>query len=262
MSGENMEWLNYFPAFLLVFVRILSFFMTMPIFSYQNIPSAYKLGLSFYLAWIMVFTLDPDVIQIDTVFILLILKEVLIGLLVGIVAMMIFTSIQIAGRFIDLKIGFMLANVLDPQTGAQSPLIGSYLNIFAILFLLAIDAHHLLIDGIYYSYQFISLQQLTLPLGNEQILNQVVKAFSTMFLIGFQMAFPIVGSIFLVNVALGMVSRAVPQMNVFVVGMPLVILVGFPLLILTIPVFFMLVKNLFGEIIITMRVLMSLLGGS
>lgn len=256
-----MEFVNQLPALFLVFIRVLSFFTTMPIFSYRNIPNTLKLGLAFYLAWIMHLTLEQPEIVIDTTFFLLVIKEVLVGLFIGLIAMMVIYAIQIAGSFMDAIIGFMIANVVDPQTGAQSPLIGGYLYTFALLLMLVTDAHHLLIDGVYYSYQFIPLDKLWLEVGNEPFIEFVVTTFNSVFIIAFQMAFPIVGSIFLLDVALGMISRAVPQMNVFVVGMPLKILAGLPLLLVYLSVFVMSVEFLFDEIIKTMRTLLKILGG-
>ncbi|OLO40907.1 flagellar biosynthetic protein FliR [Alkalihalophilus pseudofirmus] len=256
-----LEWINFLPAFLLIFIRVLAFFSVMPIFSYRTIPNTFKVGLAVYLAWIMFFTLDAPELPMDETYFLLIIKEVMVGLLVGLVAMILLYAIQVAGAFIDIKMGFMIANVVDPGTGAQSPLIGGYLYTFALLLLLVSDAHHLLIDGVFYSYQFIPLEQPFLPLGNENVIEFIFLTFNKMFIIAFQMAFPIVGSLFLVDVALGMISRAVPQMNVFVVGMPLKILVGLPLLMLFLGVFYMIVQQLFETIVLTMRTLMQLLGG-
>lgn len=254
--------INVLPAFLLVFVRVLAFFTVLPIYNYRSIPTTFKIGLAAILAAIMVFTLDNPILAIDSTYYLLIIKEVLVGLLVGLIAMILMYAIQVAGGFIDYVMGFMIANVIDPQTGAQSPLIGSFLYTFAILFLLLVDGHHLLLDGIYYSYQFIPMEQLFLPLGEEKIVDYVATTFQAMFIIAFQMAFPIVGAIFIVDIGLGMVSRAVPQMNVFVVGLPLKILVGLLMMSVFVGVFFISVQRLFEQIIITMRTLLQLLGGA
>ena len=80
---------------------------------------------------------------------------------------MIMSAIQVAGGFIDFQMGFAMANVIDPQTGAQSPLMGQYLYTIALLFLLAPNGHHLLLDGIFYSYQFIPIDSAFIPFGNE-----------------------------------------------------------------------------------------------
>ncbi len=257
-----MEWINLIPAFLLVFVRVLAFFVVMPIFSYRNIPNQFKIGLALIVAWIMFFTIDAPILAIDGTYFLLIVKESLVGLTIGLVAMMMLYAIQVAGGFIDMNMGFMIASAVDPNTGAQTPLFGSYFYTFALLYLLAVDGHHLLLDGVFYSYQFIPMEQLFLPFGEENVIYFIVTAFTQMFIIAFQMAIPIVGALFLVDISLGMISRAVPQMNVFVVGIPLKITVGLILLTLYIGIFFFLVQQLFDQMLVTMRTLMQLLGGA
>lgn len=257
-----IQFLEWFPAFLLILVRISSFFVTLPFFSYRNIPAQLKIGLSIFISWIMFFQGDWPQLALDSTFFLLLLKEALVGLTVGLIAMILLYAIQVAGGFIDYKMGFLIANVIDPQTGAQSPLTGSYLYTFALLFLLATNGHHLLLDGVFYSYQFIPMDKLFLPFGNEAVMWHALTTFSKMFLIAFQMAMPIVGSLFLVDVALGMVSRAVPQINVFVVGLPLKIFVGFAILFLVMAPFFFVVDKLIETMIMAMRTLMEIYGGA
>ncbi|WP_232725480.1 flagellar biosynthetic protein FliR [Bacillus sp. FJAT-44742] len=257
-----MEWINQFPAFLLIFVRVLAFFTTMPIFAYRNVPNTFKIGLAVFMAFTMMFTVDVPELAINAEYFLLVIKEALVGLLVGLVASMLIYAVQVAGMFIDILMGFLVANVIDPQTGAQSPLTGGFLYAFTVLFLLAVDGHHLLLDGVYYSYEFVPLEQLFLPFGNGSIAYFALTTFTTMFIIAFQMAFPIIGCLFLVDVALGMMSRAVPQMNVFVVGLPLKIFLGLPLLAIMLPGFFSLVSYTFEEAGTAMRTLLELFGGA
>src|SRR5699024_531370 len=144
---------------------------------------------------------------------LLIIKELFIGLLIGLISYIILSAVQIAGGFIDFQMGFAVANVIDPQTGAQSPLIGQYFYIFALLFLLSVNGHHLLIDGMIKSFQVISLDQIV-PLRELPLGSFIINHFNQMFIIAFQMAIPLVGCLFLVDVALGIIARAVPQLNV------------------------------------------------
>ncbi|TMW73227.1 flagellar biosynthetic protein FliR [Alteribacter natronophilus] len=253
--------LEWYPAFLLILVRMSAFIVTLPLFSYQNVPAQFKVGFAFFLTWIVFFTYDWPALAIDGFFFTLIIKEALVGLTVGFAASLLLYAIQVAGGFIDIKMGFMIANVIDPQTGAQSPLTGSYLYTFALLFLLATDAHHLMLDGVYYSYQFVPLDQPFIPLGSEAVIMSVVTAVNTMFIIAFQMALPVVGSLFLIDVALGMISRTVPQVNVFVVGLPLKILAGLIMLFLVMAPFFVVVSHLIETVQLTMRQLLELYGG-
>ncbi|MFS0782287.1 flagellar biosynthetic protein FliR [Bacillus sp. 1P06AnD] len=254
--------LQAFPGFLLVLVRVSCFFVTMPIFSYKTIPAMHRIGLSVFLAWIMYYTLDIPRIELDYQFIMLVFKEASVGLLIGFVAYMILTAIQIAGGLIDFQMGFAIANVIDPQTGVQNPLTGQYLYTFALLFLLVTNGHHLLLDGIFNSYQFIPIDQLSIPFGNEKMFWFIIHAFNKAFLIAFQMAIPVVGSLFIVDISLGILARTVPQLNIFVVGIPVKIVVSFIVLIIVMSVLLTSVGQLFNYILVTMRGLMQLMGGS
>lgn len=257
-----LDFLPFFPAFLLVFVRVTSFFLMMPLFSYRSIPASHKIGFGFFLAWIILFTIDAPVLEINSTYFLLIIKEALVGLLIGFVAYMILSAIQIAGGFIDFQMGFAIANVIDPQTGAQSPLMGQYLYTIGLFLLLTVNGHHLLLDGVFNSYRFISLEQPWIPFGNENMVEFVIRSFNSMFIIAFQMAIPVVGSLFLVDVALGIVARTVPQLNVFVVGLPLKIGVSFIVLVAVMSIILLVVSQLFETMLSTMRSLMELIGGS
>lgn len=251
-----------FSVYLLIFVRIASFFITMPIFSYRTIPAQHRIGISALLAWIMYYTVSSPGFEIDGLYLLLVLKEAMIGLMIGFFAYMLFSAVQTAGGFIDFQMGFSMANVIDPQTGVQSPLMGQYLYTFALLFLLAIDGHHLLLDGIFYSYEFIPLSTDFLPFGNGEILTLMLEYFTKSFIIAFQMSIPIVGSLFLVDIALGIVARTVPQMNIFVIGFPIKIIVSLILIVITMGTTLFLVKGILNTTLEGLRSLMYLLGGS
>ena len=117
------------------------------------------------------------------------------------------------------------------------------------------------LDGIFYSYQFIPIDSAFIPFGNESLIEYLVKAFSQSFVIALQMSLPVVGSIFLVDVALGILARTVPQLNVFVVGIPVKIIAGFIVLLIVIGMMMQVVTRLFDFLLITMRNLMQLIGG-
>ena len=131
-----------------------------------------------------------------------------------------------AGAFIDFQMGFSIANLVDPQTGAQVPIIGNFKYILALLFLLSVDGHHLLIEGMMRSYQLVPLISLYFrsesghgPIYNHDFYADVFNCFSDGYSYG--------GVAIFGYVALGIMARTVPQLNVFVVGIPLKIFVGF-----------------------------------
>jgi len=257
-----IEILPSFAGFLLVLVRVTSFFLMMPLFSYRSIPTQMKIGLGFFLAIVMMNTIEMPVFEINGEYFLLVLKEALVGIITGFLAYMIMAAIQIAGGFIDFQIGFAIANVVDPQSGTQSPLFGQFLYTFAMLLLVTTNGHHIMLDGIYHSYSFIPIDQYFLPLGNENFAEFIILALSKMFAVAFQLAIPVVGCIFLVDVALGIVARTVPQINIFVVGLPVKIVVAFLLLTVVISMMFVVMTDLFELMFIVMKGIMQLLGGA
>jgi flagellar biosynthetic protein FliR len=251
-----------FPAFLLILTRVSAFFVTIPVFSNKNLPVIHKIGFSLFLSWIMLYTVHPDPIPINGAFLLLVIKETMIGLSIGFTAAIVFYAIQVAGGFIDLQMGFAIANVFDPQTGIQTPLMGRYLYTFAMLFLLATDGHHMLLDGIFYSYKFLPLDSPMIHFGDGSVAKHIVSVFSGMFLVALQMAIPIVGTLFLADLALGIVARTVPQMNIFVIGLPVKILIAFVLFIVVLPAFFVSIQMLIEQMREAMINLMKLLGAA
>lgn len=251
--------LSTIPTFLLLFARMLAFFVVIPIFSYRTIPMPVRIGFSFLLALVIYPTVTVSSIQFDYFFILLLVKEVIIGLFISLIAYIILSAVQIAGGFIDFQMGFAVANVIDPQTGAQSPLVGQYFYMFALLFLLSVNGHYLLIDGIFNSYNMLPIDSL---ISIEAHLGPfMINTFNQMFIIAFQMAIPLVGCLFLVDVALGIIARTVPQLNVFVVGLPLKITVSFVVLTAFMALYIMLARMLFTFMFEAMRDLMIILGG-
>ena len=158
------------------------------------------------------FSIEPFVINGQ--YILLVLKEVVVGVAIGLVAYIIFSAVQIAGGFIDFQMGFAMANIVDPQTGAQSPLMGQLFNFLLLLVFLAINGHHLVLDGIFYSYQFMPIDQFFPKFGDAESIEYIMKLFVAVFAIAFQMSAPIIATLFLVTLALGTTGKTVPQLNI------------------------------------------------
>ena len=255
------ELLPNLSILLLIIVRVSTFFVTVPLFSYRTIPQQVRITLAVILAWMMYYTFNIDPIDINGFYLLLILKEAIIGLILGLVATIILSAVQIAGGFIDFQMGFAMANIIDPQTGAQSPLMGQFLNFLMLLLLLAINGHHLILDGIYYSYQFMPINQFFPNFGEEGTVLFIIKTFVSVFAIAFQMSAPIVATLFLVTLALGITGKTVPQMSIFVIGFPIKIAVGFLVLIVTMGVLVGVMKELIEFMIFSLRDLMVILGG-
>jgi flagellar biosynthetic protein FliR len=251
-----MGWIEQFlPGFMLFFCRITSFFVVVPVFSAKNVPAHFKIGLSFFVA-LMVFSVAGTKVPVvfDSLYLLSIIREILVGIFLGFIAYMFFTLVQIAGSFIDIQIGFGIANVFDPMTGASSPVIGNLKYMIAILLFLSFNGHHLLLKAIMESYEWIPLSNDTFTkLYSGQIVEFMVKTFSTVFALSFQMSAPLIAAMFLTDLGLGLLARVAPQFNILVVGAPLKMLIGFVLLILLFPSYQSVFKDSFISMLDSMQ---------
>lgn len=241
------------PAFLLVLCRIAGFFLIVPLFSARNVvPNVYRIGVAVLLSWLVVAsqsTIPP--FPIDATYVMLILRETLIGIALGFVAYLFFVAIQFAGSFIDLQVGFGFANVIDPATETQSPLFGGLKYACAMLLFLSLDAHHFLIRGILESYAQLPLlgeSGLWTALASGHVARVFVDLLMKVTIIALQLAAPLVGAMFLIDVALGILTKLAPQFNIFVIGVPLKIGIGFFLTLLLIPGMMTLFQSLFGSL--------------
>lgn len=256
-----LEIIPQFSVFLLMLVRISAFFVTVPFFSYRTIPPQLKILLALMLAWMMYYTIQTEVIPIDGNYILLIMKEVMIGLIIGLAATIIISIVQIAGGFIDFEMGFAMANIVDPLTGAQSPMMGQFFNLLILYLLIATNGHHLILDGIYYSYQFIPINHFP-NFGDAGMAEFTVKLIAVVFSVAFQMSAPLVAALFLLTLAIGITGKTVPQLNIFIIGFPLKIIVGFLVLFISMGIMIEVMQKVIELMITAMREFMQFLGGA
>lgn len=222
-----------FETFLLVFLRITSMLLIFPIFSAPQIPQLLRLGFGTLLSFI-VFHMVPVVHLSGDLYELAIAvaSQIALGVIVGFVASLVFTGVQFAGELIDLQIGFAIANVLNPQTQQNITIIGEFQLAIATLVFLATDSHHFLIQGIAGSFTLAPLPFINL---DPSIAGNVTTFFTQSFLIVFRIAAPVVTALFITNVALAFMARVAPQMNVFVVGLPIQVGVGLIMMAISIP---------------------------
>lgn len=253
--------LEFLPNFFLILVRITSFFITVPVFSSKGVPVPFKIGLSFYVSLLIFLSMGTfQPVAIDIAYLLNIIREVLVGLLLGFTAYMFFTVVQVAGSFIDIQMGFGIANVIDPLTGVQSPVFGNLKYMISILLFLSLNGHHALLRAIMQSYDWIPLDNhLFEHLQNGSITDLLLQSLATLFYLAFQMAAPMIVTMFLVDVALGVLARTAPQFNIFVVGIPIKILIGLVMLTILIPGFLYLFQDLFKTMFDSLYRLMDLI---
>lgn len=251
-------------SFLLVFVRLTAFFVSAPIFSARTIPMQFKIAFNFFLVVILFPFINVDaenLINDNNLFILMLIQETMIGLVLGWITQMMFSSIQVAGAFVDIQNGLGMANVSDPQTGIQVPLLGNFKYAVAVLLFFSLDIHYLLLDGIISSYYILPIGgDFFSKLSSEPVMLFILTAFLKMFVLAFKIAAPIVVTLLISDITLGIIARTVPQLNVFVIGLPLKVLLNYIIMFFVAVGFIYMFKEVFQQMIIAMKNLMTLMG--
>lgn len=236
-----------FMLFLLLFARIITVIALAPVLGHQNVPSYVKIAIGLFFSFVMFPIVSSFPVNIDmklVAFVMLVIREVAVGLVLGFAAGIIFAGVRYAGEMISFDMGFSMANVFDPETGVQTPVVGEFLYIFTMMIFLSIDGHHFVIQALQTSYAAAPIGTWTL---NEVFANKLISLVGLVFIIGIKFAAPIIISLFLTNVALAILSRIMPQMNIFTVSFPVKIGVGMLVLTSSAPLLVYVFKKLLGQ---------------
>ncbi len=243
MEALFVNIINKYQIFLLILIRMTGLFIITPVFSRDNMPSIFKIGLAFFCSVILINVLDVGALSITPYeLIIFSIKELLVGLMLGFISYLFFTSLYLAGQIVDMQMGFGMVNVLDPQHNIQVPVTGTLYYIISLLIFLTLDGHHTLLEALVKSYEYVPIGQFKFADG---IINQLIRILTQTFIIGFKISGPVLAAILLADVLLGILAKTMPQMNVFVVGMPLKILVGIATIIITLPLFIATLQHIF-----------------
>jgi flagellar biosynthetic protein FliR len=162
----------------------------------------------------------------------------------GYITTLFFSVVMTAGELIDNQIGFGMASLFDPQSNMQVPLFGNFLNVLAMLLFFSVDGHHTLIRILCSSFFRIPPGKISI---NPALGTMAAEYFSTTFVLAVQIALPAVAASLMAETALAVIMRTVPQMNVFVVGIPLKVILGMVVLIVILPVYRIVMGNVFDR---------------
>ena len=231
-------------AFILVLVRVIGIIATAPIFGSSVNPSQIKIVLSLTLALIL-FPFIPSTKNLPILlddYIFLISSELLIGLILGLIGRFLFAAVEFAGTIIGFQMGLSMANVLDPQSQEQISLVGRFETVAATLIFLAMDGHLIVIQALVKSFSLLPIGTATI---SKPLVDKVTDLSASVFVIGLQIGAPLIVALFLANTIIGLLSRSVPQIQVFVVGFPLTLLLGFLFLFLGMPFYSQAVYQMF-----------------
>jgi flagellar biosynthetic protein FliR len=214
-------------AFVLVFARIGAMVMLLPGLGESNIPVRIKLAIALLLTLIILPLHRADYhvdMQSLAPLLVMMLREIIIGIVLGATARVTLAALQVAGSVIAQQMGLGFVTSVDPTQGQQGLLVGNFLALLGIALLFATDSHYLLISAINDSYAIFAPGE---TMGTGDVAELATRAFSTAFKIGLQLSAPFLVFGLVFNIGLGVLARLMPQMQVYFVGVPLSILAGF-----------------------------------
>lgn len=230
---------SQFAWLLLMFLRVMGLFVLSPVLGRRNVPNIAKIGLSILISYIFLMASPPGA-GVDPAstallpYVLMCVKELLIGLVLGFMTTLFFDVAVMAGQVMDVQVGFGMAQIYDPDMQAQVSLLGSFLNYGLLLYFFIVDGHHALIRILQFTFEKIPVGQVVF---RADIADLCVKAFSIALSMAVSVALPIIAAELILEVIMGIMIRSVPQLNIFVVGISVKILVGLLALLLFLPFF-------------------------
>ena len=235
-------------AFLLVLTRTGGIFFVSPFFGSQNVPVQIRVATSIAMA-ILTFPVLMDEMIVETpptvlMFAALVLQELFIGWLIGFVGYVILSAINMGGKIMDMQVGFTIAQVMDPTSNEQSPLIGSFLYNLTIIYFLAVNGHHMIVAALVESFRAVPFNTMT---WNPAMADFIGNITNGIFLVGMKIAMPVTFSILITNVGMGILARTMPQMNIFVVGIPMHLMIGTAMLAMLMPFYVLFLDVMFDD---------------
>jgi len=234
MSFSETQLSLLLASFIWPLIRIGALIVAAPVFSSRQTPVMFRVALVLVLTWITMPLLPtPPLVEVFSyqAFVML-LQQILIGLAMGFIMQLVFGALVFGGQVIAYSMGLGFASMMDPQNGVQVPVISQFYLILATLLFLILDGHLLLIELLVESFH-------TFPVAMDGLsrnsLLDIVRWGGWVFSGGLLMALPVMAALLLVNLGMGIITRAAPQLNIFAVGFPVTMLIGFMLMWVTLP---------------------------
>lgn len=224
-----MEHLLKASGYFLIFVRVAAVFWLIPLFAVRNVSIYFKAAFSLVVTFVLVEVVPVPNIPMDDPYVLLLAigKEAILGMTIGFSIRILFTAVQAAGEIVSIQTGFAFARVMDPSSGTQTGVLDQFQYLLALMIFFAVDGHHLIVKGLCDSYKQLPLGAPTVSNG---LIDYIITSTSSIFSLGLKIGAPVVVALLLVELSLGLLSRMMPQMNIFVQGLPIKIFVGLSIL--------------------------------
>lgn len=230
-SAELDAWIN---AFLFPLARILGLIASAPLFSNRAAPQRVRLAAALVVTFALVPVLPPMPATPagSWLGLAILVEQSLIGLLMGFTLRLAFAAIDIAGELVGFQMSLSFATFYDPQAGGQTPVLAEFLGLLALLLFLALDGHLLTLQALAESFRLLPVRPTPFALAG---IGELLAWSSVLFSAGLLLALPMITALLIANLAMGVLARVAPQLNIFAVGFPVTLFAGFGVLLFAIP---------------------------
>jgi flagellar biosynthesis protein FliR len=213
-------------AFYLILIRIGIIFQMLPFFNARVVPVLVKAGLSVVMAIILFPVINTSMVKFpNTGFGLmqLILSEFIVGIILGLLVMIFFEGVRMMGQMVGFQTGFAITNIIDPQSGSQISILANMAYLVAMMFFLLLNGHYILLNAVRESFEVIPVGSLRL---NTDMFSKMVALYGQMFVIAVKIGAPAIAALLFTNLAFGLITKFIPQMNIMIVAFPIQIVIG------------------------------------
>lgn len=248
---------NNIEYFLLILLRVSALIISSPIFGRRALPNTLKIAFCLVLSWFVTLAFPPAAkIEYRSVleFALLCIKELLFGLVLGYVTTLFFSVPQTAGYVIDMQLGFGMVNIFDVQNNISVPVTGNFLYVITMLCFFAVNGHLQLVYILTSTFKSIPPGQAQL---NAALGYSALEVFAQSFVMAANVAMPLIAAGIMGEVIMGIIVRTTPQMNMFVVGIPLKIILGVMALILLLPAYVRYTDTIFAKMLASIHYMLG-----
>jgi len=257
-SAQLDVWLT---AFVFPLARIMALLASAPFFGNAAQPRRIRLmaGLVITVALVPVLPPMPTILPGSWLGLVVLAQQIVIGVLLGFTLRIAFAAIDIAGDLIGMQMSLSFATFYDPENAAQTPVLSEFLGLFALLLFLAMNGHLLTLSVLVESFRLLPVG--ITPLGSGGFVSLLAWS-STLFSAGLLLALPLIAALLIANLAMGVLARVAPQLNIFAVGFPVTLMAGFAVLMFSIPYFGAALERLFDQAFRAMAAVMRAAAGT
>ena len=251
ISISSQQWYTWIAALVWPFLRVFGLLLAEPVLGNRAVPVTVKVGFALFVTLVVAPLLPPmpRAEPASAAGVLIAIQQLLIGLAMGFTIRIALTAAEMAGQLSGLQMGLGFAVFFDPQSSAQTAVLGQFVGLFAILIFLSTNGHALVLTALAESFTALPVSATPVdPFGFRVLLDQGAVIFYT----GLTVALPVIAALLIANIAVGIMTRAAPQLNLFAVGFPITLMTGFVALYLAVPYMGPALGHLFEQAVLAM----------